>query len=217
MPKRRSSEELQSSRDTSVASSRRRPVQERSQETVQRILEAASALLARAPVDQITTHLIARKAGLSIGALYRFFPGKQAIIDSVAVRHVQDFQATLERLLAGGPPQDGPAFLEAVVDAFIQLLDARPDFQAIALGQYVSAETRRRQTDPGVGGAGVLKRFMLEALGMRGLPDLDLRLRIAIETGERLIAYAYEQSGQTRRKRIIREMKRLLSSYLFAS
>lgn len=217
MPKRRSSEKLQSGRGTATASSRRKPVQERSQETVQRILTAASALLALTPVDQITTHMIAREAGLSIGALYRFFPDKQAIIDSIAVRHVQDFQTTLERLLAEGPLQDGPAFFEVVVDAFIELLDARPDFRAIALGQHVSAETRRRQTDPDVGGAGVLKRFMLDALGMGGLPDLDLRLRIAIETGERLIAYAYEQAGQATRRRIIREMKRLLASYLFAS
>lgn len=196
---------------------RKRPMQERSQETVQRILAATSALLLQTPVDQITTYLIARKAGLSIGALYRFFPDKQAIIDAIAVGHVRDFQATLERLLSKGPPQDGPAFFEIVIDSFINLLDARPDFQAIALGQHISAETRRRQADPDVGGAGVLKRFMLEALGMRGLPDIDLRLRIAIETGERLIAYAYEQADQTRRARIIREMKRILAGYLFAS
>ncbi len=192
-------------------------MQERSQETVQRILAATSNLLLQTPVSQITTHLIARQAGLSIGALYRFYPDKQAIIDAIAVRHVQDFQATLEDLLADGPPQDGPAFFEIVVDSFINLLDARPDFQAIALGQHISAETRRQQADPDVGGAGVLKRFMLEALGMRGLPDIDLRLRIAIETGERLIAYAYEQADQTKRGRIIREMKRVLAGYLFAS
>ena len=53
---------------------RRAPVQIRSQQTVQRVLDAASALLPRVSLEEITTTRIAEEAGLSIGALYRFFP-----------------------------------------------------------------------------------------------------------------------------------------------
>jgi len=44
---------------------------------------------------------------------------------------------------------------------------------------------------------------MLERLGISNTPELDLMLRIVSETGERLIAYAYEQPSRKKRTRII--------------
>jgi len=40
-------------------------------------------------------------------------------------------------------------------------------------------------------------------------------LRVVSEAGERLIAYAYEQPTREERNRVIAEMKRMLSGYLF--
>jgi AcrR family transcriptional regulator len=199
-----------------AAATRRKPLKGRSQETVQRVLRAASHLLKTVPLEQVTTSRIAEDAELSIGALYRFFPNKQAVIDAVAVQHVEDFRALMEVRLAQLSLLDGPAFLGTIIDAFVEFLDARPDFRAIALGRYVSPATRRRQTQPDATGAGLVKRFMIESLGMQDLSALDMRLRIAIETGERLFAYAFEQPTMEERARVVAEMKRLLSSYLFA-
>jgi len=196
------------------SSARRKPLQERSQDTVQRIFRAASDLLASAPIDEITTSRIAHAAGLSIGALYRFFPDKQSIIDAIAVRHMDEFRAAFESRLASLNFSDGPAFLSTVIDAFVAFLESRPDFRAIAFGQ-ISAATRQRQTDPNATGGGLVKRFMTESLGMNDLASLDLKLRIAIETGERLFAYAFEQPDAPSRAAVIAELKRLLSSYLF--
>src|SRR5712691_10624652 len=76
---------------------RHAPVQERSNDTVQQIFAATSTLLGKMPLEQITTSRIAVEAGVSIGGLYRFFPDKQAIIDAIAVRAVDEFRASLER------------------------------------------------------------------------------------------------------------------------
>jgi AcrR family transcriptional regulator len=198
----------------SNGSGRRRPVQERSQETVQRVFRAASELLASTPIDEITTSRIAHAANLSIGALYRFFPDKQSIIDAIAVRHMDEFRSQFESRLALLNFSDGPAFLSTVIDAFVAFLELRPDFRAIAFGQ-ISAATRRRETDPNATGGGLVKRFMIESLGMRDLASLDLKLRIAIEAGERLFAYAFDQPDAVSRAAVIAELKRLLSSYLF--
>lgn len=196
---------------------RRTPLQGRSQETVQRIFNTASRLLATTPFDEITTSAIARKAGISVGALYRFFPEKQSIIDAIAVRHVEEFRAEFESSFAKLDLQDGPAFLSAVIDTFVAFLDSRPDFRAIAFGPHISVATRKRESDPNAAGAGLVKNFMIGTLGMQDLSSLDLRLRIAIETGERLFAYSYEQSDPEERTRIIGELKKLLSRYLFES
>ena len=195
-------------------SARRSPVQERSQETVQRIFRATSDLLATAPIDAITTSRIAQAAGLSVGALYRFFPDKQSIIDAIAVRHMDEFRAEFETRLASLNFSDGAAFLSTVIDAFVAFLESRPDFRAIAFGQ-ISAATRQHQTDPNASGGGLVKRFMIESLGMNDLASLDLKLRVAIETGERLFAYAFEQPDTASRAAVIAELKRLLASYLF--
>src|SRR5208282_6761755 len=118
------------------ASPRRVPVQGRSQQTVQRVLDAASSLLGQTPLEDVTTTRVAAEAGLSIGALYRFFPDKQTIIDAIAVRHVEQFRASLlgtvlKAAAANFAKLQKPtpaAILDAIIDAYIVYLDAHPDF-----------------------------------------------------------------------------------------
>src|SRR5208283_770971 len=183
--------------------------------TVQQIYNAASALLGRVPLEEITTSRIAAEAGVSVGALYRFFPDKQAIIDGIAVQRVEEFRGSLEQCLAAAEGMEAPAFLDTVIDAYVAFLDAYPDFRTIALGRHISASTRERQVRPDVGPAAIVRRFVLERLGIDVPPDLDLKLRIVSETGDRLIAYAYEQPSETERAAVIAELKRLLAGYLF--
>ena len=133
------------------ATVRRTPVQERSSETVHQILKAASELLATESLEQITTSRVAQAANVSVGGLYRFFPDKQSIIDAIAVKHVEDLRSVLEQRLGTSLPDDGPAFLGMVVDAYVAFLDERPDFRAIALGRHVSASTRQKHASPDVG------------------------------------------------------------------
>jgi AcrR family transcriptional regulator len=194
---------------------RRTPVQERSLDTIQQIYQGTSVLLAEMPLEQITTSRIAEAAGISVGALYRFFPDKQEIIDAIAVRHMEDFRGRLQRLLVKSLLAKGPEFLGRVVDAYVAFLDERPDFRAIALGQHVSAAARSQQMAPGAGPGGLVRLFMIEWLGVKSSTSLDLKLRIATEAGERLIRYAYAQPTVEERRQVLAELKELLSRYLF--
>ena len=195
---------------------RRTPVQERSLDTIQQIYAGTSALLAEMPLEHITTSRIAEAAGISVGALYRFFPDKQSIIDSIAVRHMDDFRARLQAVLLKSLLADGPKFLGLVVDAYVAFLDERPDFRAIAFGQHISASTKQLQTAPGAGPGGLVRLFMVKWLGVKSSVSLDLKLSIATEAGERLIAYAYTQPTKNERDQVLTEMKQLLSGYLFS-
>lgn len=198
-----------------MTSARRQPVQFRSSSTVQRIFDAASQLLIRMKLEEITTSRIAAEAGLSVGGLYRFFPDKQSIVDAIAIRRVEEFKADLEARIAESEAREPRAFLEFVIDAYIAFLDAHPDFRAISLGQHISAATRRKQAQPDIGPAALVKRYTLDALGMEVPPDLDLKLRIVTEVGDRLIAFAYEQGTAEAQAAVIVELKGLLSGYLF--
>jgi len=202
---------------------RRIPVQSRSQQTVARILDAASTLLEDTPLEEITTTRIAAQAGVSIGGLYRFFPDKQSIIDAVAVRHVHQFRLALEEnvikvldaQLQDLENFDPAVLLDSVVDAYVLYLDAHPDFRTISFGRHISRATKEREASPTVGLPALLKNFMLERLGIPNSPELDLMLRVVSEAGERLIAYAYEQPSREDRNRILAEMKKMLAAYLF--
>ena len=203
---------------------RRFPTQKRSEQTVQRILDAAGELLAQIPLEFVTTSRIAKQAGLSIGALYRFYPDKQSIFDAVAVQHVKHFQTWLEigviqplerdlkENLGGFNPSK---FLENVIDTYIRYLDENPAFRALALGRLISPGTKERQASPVTGLPALLKSFMLERLRIPNTPEVDLMLRVVSEAGERLIAFAYEQKTREGRDRVIEEMKRMLTGYLF--
>jgi AcrR family transcriptional regulator len=207
-----------------IGSARRAPVQSRSQQTVQRILDAAGALLAHLPLDDVTTTRIAAEAKLSIGALYRFFPDKQIIVDAIAVRHVQQFRSRLERTVipliesqfANLETFDPTLILNQVIDAYVAYLLEHPDFRAISFGRHISAATKAREASPNTGLPALLKNFMLDRLGIPNTPVLDLKLRVVSEAGERLIAYAFEQPTPGKRNRIVAEMKKLLAGYLFS-
>jgi len=77
---------------------RRRPKQPRSQETYQAILQAAGRLFAARGYEETSTHLVAHEAGISVGALYRYFGGKEPILLELYRREVLDLRV---RLVAG--------------------------------------------------------------------------------------------------------------------
>lgn len=77
---------------------RRQPKQNRSVETFNAILEAAGKLFAEQGYEETTTHQIAASAGVSVGALYRYFDGKQAILKEVYTREISGLR---RRILEG--------------------------------------------------------------------------------------------------------------------
>jgi AcrR family transcriptional regulator len=208
-----------------VAAHRRQPVQDRSLRTLARILDATSSLLTHVALQEITTNHIAAAAGVSIGALYRFFPDKQTIIDAVAVRHVgqlrERIEATVLQRLLGEMKDlasfDPDAILNNMIDAYVGYLDAHPDFRAISFGRHISAPTKRREASPRTGLPLLLKNFMLERLGIPNTPELDRQLSVVSEAGERLIAYAFEQPTRAERDLILDETKKMLAGYLFSA
>ena len=202
---------------------RRTPMQPRSQRTLEKVLDAASSLLAQMPLDELTTTRIAIEAGISVGTFYRFFPDKQSIVDAVAIRHVEDFRRLLltevmpklEREMANLSDFQPARMLNLVVDAYVAYLDQHPDFRALSFGRHISPAAKEREASPAHGLPALLKDFMLERLDIPNNPELDMMLRVVSEAGERLIAFAYEQPTREERSRVLDEMKRMLSGYLF--
>lgn len=87
-----------------AARAAREPQQGRSRETVERILEAAEQEIGSRGLAAAGTRAIAARAGLSVGALYRFFPDKDAIVDALARRYLADLMPAYSDTIAEVAP-----------------------------------------------------------------------------------------------------------------
>lgn len=89
---------------------RRRAVQARSRETVERILNAAAGLIAKRGPDAATMTEIAQRAGVAMGSLYQYFPDKAGVMAALFERHAAGVREMLTQALIG------PASLEDLVE-----------------------------------------------------------------------------------------------------
>ena len=71
----------------------------------ERLMEAAKAAFAASGAD-VSLEEIARRAGVGIGTLYRHFPNRDAIVEAVYRREVQQLAAAATRLLAESAPAE---------------------------------------------------------------------------------------------------------------
>lgn len=103
---------------------RRRPSQTRARRTVDTLLEAATRLLESEGEAGLTTNRIAERAGHSIGTLYQYFPGKEAIVVALVRRHrervMRGHRALLEAVACGerAPEEAVRAYIASLLDAF---------------------------------------------------------------------------------------------------
>jgi AcrR family transcriptional regulator len=68
---------------------RKVPQQRRSQKTREDILEAAARLLNRHTLEEVSTNHIARKTGISVGTLYKYYPNKDSILADLSLMYMR--------------------------------------------------------------------------------------------------------------------------------
>jgi AcrR family transcriptional regulator len=79
---------------------RKEASQERSRATVDALIEATARILVRDGFDKASTNRIACEAGVSIGSLYQYYPGKEALVAAVAERHGREIMKVARDALA---------------------------------------------------------------------------------------------------------------------
>jgi AcrR family transcriptional regulator len=108
----------------------RPPVQARSRKALQKVLAAAEDVLAADGFDEFTMTAVAERAGVSVGAIYRRFEGREQLLAAVKDRLLSRLEEDLaERLSSADPSLEGVvnAFASAIADAFVAGGPAWPD------------------------------------------------------------------------------------------
>lgn len=75
---------------------RKTPVQTRSAVTVDAILDATIQVLLACGKERLTTTLVARRAGVSVGTLYQYFPNKSALLQACLRRHMNEVRQAVD-------------------------------------------------------------------------------------------------------------------------
>lgn len=118
-------------------SPRKTASQARARDTVAAILESAARIAETQGLDAANTNAIAEKAGVSVGSLYQYFPGKDAIFAELLVEAENKAVSALTRAFqsSGGKPFSG--IVRALLKAAIAQQFERPEL-ARALDYFES-------------------------------------------------------------------------------
>lgn len=105
---------------------RKKPKQTRSQEVLTSIYEAAYELLNHPDSKNFTTNRIAKRAGVSIGSLYQYFPNKETILDQILQQIVKMMARDFIEIVHKIPTVEYNTFVENFVKASFEMCLRHP-------------------------------------------------------------------------------------------
>lgn len=122
--------------------------QQRSQATVDAILEAAARLFAGGGLARVTTNQIAELAGVSVGSLYQYFPSKEAILGELIDRHAEQTMARLAAVLVAFAERPIPDALREIVAILLEADTIDRNLHRVFLDELPAAgRTAQRQEE----------------------------------------------------------------------
>jgi AcrR family transcriptional regulator len=111
------------------------PKQERGERRMQQILDAAEQTFAERGYEAATTNEIAARAQTSIGTLYRFFPNKEAIVQHLSERYVQELYVLRKKMFQPEAETMPLAdLIDHLVDPIVELKATHPGLISVFIG-----------------------------------------------------------------------------------
>jgi TetR/AcrR family transcriptional regulator, transcriptional repressor of aconitase len=96
-----------------------RITEERREARREQILDAARACLLEHGLEAVSMEMIIARSGLSTGAVYRYFKGKDDIIAATVRATAHDIGAAVAPILAGPAPGSPAELVETLLDAWL--------------------------------------------------------------------------------------------------
>jgi len=193
-----------------------KPQQERAKRTYEAILAAAAELLVEVGVERISTNLVAERAGITVPALYRYFPNKYAVLHALGARLMDRQNATFQRWFDQYSDEGGPEALLAnvydllrrtydVTRAQVGGLEVVQSLRAVAPLQEVRLASHRQVAAQFAG-------TVAELLGTSEDDRVRMRARLSIDTGYAIVEMALED-GSLSADALLREGSRMIQLY----
>jgi len=197
---------------TVLKAKRRVPQQDRGERRVAEVLEAAAGIIAERGYDGATMTEIAERAGSSIGALYQYFPNKEAIARALRHRCAEEMKALWAPLASEGAGLSMEELVDRMLGVLIDFMKKRPE-----LIPLMNAPVKYER-DPA---SRIQLRELFAAMFRGKRPDLTAAeafrvANVALQVVKGLRPLYAEAHTEEEREAIALEFKLLLTSYLGA-
>lgn len=190
---------------------RNEPVQARSTARLTALLDAAAAVIDEIGYERLTTAMVAERAGASIGTVYRYFPDRIAVLQSLSVRNLNEFTARGLAGLAGA--NSWSAAMDAAVDGIAEFFRTEPGFRSLRFGDVLDVRPRAEGSTGNGAVAGQIVSILKERFELGDEAELGFRVEVAIELADALLARAFA-FGSTGEQRFIAEARKVVGDYL---
>lgn len=191
---------------------RRVPVQQRSAERVERMLDAAAALIQEIGYDGLTTTLIAKRADVAVGSLYQFFPDKRAVTQALTQRNVELFMSTVEQKVTTVDHKHWWDLVDSMLDIYLWMHREIPGFSQVHFGDVVDKNLLEESRDNNRVVAEAVVALLTDKFDLPQ-KQLGLPIAVAIATADGLLDLAFKRSPEGDQE-IVDETKFLIKGYL---
>ncbi|MEZ5571619.1 MAG: TetR/AcrR family transcriptional regulator [Halioglobus sp.] len=193
-----------------------KPQQERAKRTYEAILAAAAELLVEVGVERISTNLVAEKAGVTVPALYRYFPNKYAVLNALGAvlmdKQNAVFQQWFEQYCAAGDPQ---VLLDNVYELLKRTYDVtRKELGGLEVVQALRAVAPLQEVRLSSHRL-VASQFAKITSHLLGRPEdemIKMQARLTIDTGYAMVEMALEDQSLAT-EALLREGSRMIQLY----
>ncbi len=185
------------------------PQQERSSHRLASFLNAAAELFAEVGYDATTMTAIAERSGSSIGALYNYFPDKQAVALTLLGQYAQEMEEQWRPLIAQAEKLTHREFASLFIERITEILQVRPAYLRL-----LAAPIRLRR-DPAA--KRVLRANIANAFRAKNPSLSDERAMLAANVTIEMVRglkTLYAEAGDKGKDLIVAEFKKALTLYL---
>jgi len=182
------------SRSDAAGLIRNEPVQARSAARLTALLDAAAGVVDEIGYERLTTAMVAERAGASIGTVYRYFPDRIAVLQSLAARNADRVTTRILADVADDRHGDAMAAFHGAVAVLVDAFRSEPGFASLRFGDVI--DLRPAEGSPAYA---VLAASLIEALtarfGIAAHKDLPVTMETAIVTLDALAARAFARDA----------------------
>lgn len=197
---------------TEVAALRRKPVQQRSAQRVEKMLTACAGLIEEVGYDGLTTTLIAERAGVAVGSLYQFFPDKRAVVQELTLRNLDRFVRTVHERFDQAELFTWRDAVDAVFDVYLTMHREVPAFSRLHFGDVVDLRLLDDSRDNNAVIAEKLVSLVAEQFGVDE-SELQLPLSVAVEAADSILHLAFRRSPNGD-SALVAEAREMVCGYL---
>jgi AcrR family transcriptional regulator len=188
------------------------PIQQRSNQRMQDLLDAAAHIIATEGIDAVTTTAVAYHSGSSVGVIYRYFPNIDSLLRALAHRNLQRYLARVEEGSDLTPDIPWSSW-DSTLDSFVDMCRSEPSFRQLRFGDIINDRFLANDVSNNTVLARAFAGLVSQTHGVPITDDMLFHIEVGVWMGSSLLSRAF-QADPLGDERFIEEARRVIGNYL---